>query len=478
MFGWPAQDMLGRHVFDFMDDEARTQAQEMMLRCEQGVREERVFRFRRRDGRNLNCRLTAAAVLDARGEFAGSIALLTDLTALHSAEQRTQTIRDELQCRLREKEARLDEVQDQLHVALSAAQVGLFIWDVQTNEVQFTSSYKEQLGYRDTELPERFDAWESRLHTDDRDRVLQTVDAYLRNPWRDYHLEFRLRHRLGHYLWILSRASVEYDGQGRVHRMIGCHVDITPLKAAEEQNRKLREELYQVSRLSTMGHLTSGLAHEVSQPLTSIAAYARACLNSVERGDLSELTSALEKIRLQAEHGGAVIRKLRATIVHQSPDFQVYRLNDLIQTSVNLLEYALRRAEIRLNLVLANDLPDVCVNRVQLEQVLLNFIQNAIEAMKETPARQRNLLIRTSSVDAQGDRLELMIRDAGCGIESSRLQRLFHPFQTTKPTGMGLGLNISRSIIEAHGGRIEVESEVGVGSTFRITLPSQKPTTG
>lgn len=247
--------------------------------------------------------------------------------------------------------------------------------------------------------------------------------------------------------------------------------DSTELRQAEERVRTLQAQLAHVNRLNTMGEMASGLAHELNQPLAAISNYAEGALLRMRQWQLSlpPLVEALERISEQARRAGEVTHRLRAFITRTLPVRTWVELNDVVRESLRLMETELRSSAIDLRLNLAEPSPCTFVDRIQLAQVVINLVSNAMEAMNSLPAEQRQLNIQSSA-----DRREshLLIKDSGPGLSPQIVTHLFQPFHTTKPHGMGMGLAISRAIIESFGGTIRAESNPGTGTVFTITLPA------
>ncbi|HXG08430.1 MAG TPA: PAS domain S-box protein [Gemmataceae bacterium] len=266
-------------------------------------------------------------------------------------------------------------------------------------------------------------------------------------------------------------ANLVTDAAGEPVCMMASCIDVTARKQAEERLQHLQAQLAHVDRLATMGELASGLAHELNQPLTAIATYTRAAVRLLRAGtgDPGQLLQALEQAARQAERAGEVVHRLRRFVARAEPHRSLLDLNELVREALLLSEYDLRDGGVHVQLDLREPLPPVEGDRIQLEQVILNLIRNAVEAMADTPPGQRNLTIITGPT-GQGT-VEVAVCDAGCGLTVEMVQRLFQPFQTTKPQGMGLGLAISRSIIQAHGGWMWARPNPERGATFSFALP-------
>jgi signal transduction histidine kinase len=241
---------------------------------------------------------------------------------------------------------------------------------------------------------------------------------------------------------------------------------------AEHRARQRQEELAHVARVSTMGEMAAGLAHELNQPLGTIATFAEGGMRLVESGaaDQDNLRTAMEEISEQAVRAGRIIHRLRAFVAHREPRTMPEDLRTLTEEVVDLLALELREGQVALRMEFAPDLPRVLVDAVQVQQVLLNLMRNAVEAMSSDGQAQRGLDVSARLTDADG--VEVQVRDTGPGCSQESVSQLFEAFYTTKERGLGMGLSISRSIIEAHGGRLWAEQDTGRGMTMRFTLPA------
>jgi PAS domain S-box-containing protein len=253
--------------------------------------------------------------------------------------------------------------------------------------------------------------------------------------------------------------------------------DITETRAAEEQSRKHQTELVHVCRLSTMGETATGIAHELNQPLAAIINYANGCARRLRSGrdDKAELLDALERIGGQATRAAEIIKRLRAMVGKQAPSRVVVDLNDLVREVCGFIEFDIRRIGAVVDLQLATERLPVNVDLVQIEQVILNLLRNALDALGTLPdTAERRVSIRTGHNAAS--QIYVAVEDSGMGIRPQLMERLFDPFFTTKETGMGMGLTISQTIVADHDGKIRAESWPGRGAMFIVELPASDDT--
>lgn len=268
------------------------------------------------------------------------------------------------------------------------------------------------------------------------------------------------------------------DAQGRITHFISTGKDITERRRAEQELRRHQAELAHVARLNTMGEMAAGLAHELNQPLSAIVNYSQGCIRRLRAGKAGaeELLPAMEQVHAQAERAGEIIRRVRNFARKSEPCRAAMDVNAMIHEVAELAEPDMRRHQARLRLELAKRTPPVLADMIQIEQVLLNLILNGLEAMEAVRADDRELVIRTEP--ANPDTVKVTVRDSGPGLSTRVERRVFDPFFTTKPKGMGMGLSLSRSIVEAHGGRLWVLPEARRGAAFQFTLPvAEKDTT-
>jgi two-component system sensor histidine kinase DctS len=284
-------------------------------------------------------------------------------------------------------------------------------------------------------------------------------------------VELRFQRKNGERFDALIYEAPLIDAEGRHTGWMGSVVDITERKRAEELTRQQQEKLQFTARLVTMGEMASTLAHEINQPLSAISSYTTGCLNRLEAGDLprDELREALGKLASQAQRAGHVIRRIYDFVRRSEPQRAPCDVNAIVEDAIGLIEGDARKRGARIALDLAEALPQVRADRVMLEQVLLNLMRNGIDAMQATPLADRQLVVRTVAAD---DGIAVSVADRGSGIAQEAAERLFEPFFSTKPEGMGMGLNICRSIVESHKGRLWVEANPEDGSIFRFTLPA------
>jgi len=271
------------------------------------------------------------------------------------------------------------------------------------------------------------------------------------------------------------------DQVNEPYAICGIATDITELKQAHEELRSREAELTHMTRIMTMGEITSSIAHEINQPLGAIVNYANACLRLITTGsaDVTDIASALSEIVNDANRASAIIAQIRALSKKALPEMLVLEVKDLVAEILPLIRHELNGRRIVLKTVLSDNLSPVMGDRIQLEQVLLNLVINGMEAMHQIPDDRRYLSIAAQSHVSEGKALILIsVTDSGIGLSAEDQPRLFEAFYTTKTEGMGMGLAISRSIVEAHGGRLWATPNAGPGATFQLVLPAHTQNAG
>jgi two-component system, LuxR family, sensor kinase FixL len=373
----------------------------------------------------------------------------------------------------RETEFQLRQAEEELRLIFRRAPVGMATLaathEVDGHYLSVNESLCNMLGYTEGELLAR--SVRDVTPPEDMDVVLQNFQQLLSGA-EAVKYEKRFIHKDGSLVHALVNLSVINDHAGRPLLIISQILDRTDVVHAETEARKQRERLAHVARLGTLGEMAGGIAHELNQPLAAIATYTQACQRLLAAGDMDtdELGQVLVRVSAQARRAGDVIHRLRAFVRRHAPDRRNRDANELIREILPLVEMDCRSHEVDLQLDLQADLLKVQVDGIQLQQVLLNLTRNAVEAMNACAPDARRMVIRSEA--RAGDEVQVAVSDSGPGVPEGMLEQLFEPFFTTKPEGMGLGLSLSRSIIEAHGGTLRYDSQPGTGSTFRIRLPS------
>ncbi len=345
---------------------------------------------------------------------------------------------------------------------------GSFMWRPVNDEI----TWSKQL-YRIFEFEQgrsmTLELIESRIHPEDRPTFKELVELCRRNS-SDFQIEFRLQlpDRSIRYIHVVAHNRPDDNGQ---LEYIGAVQDVTERRHAEEALARAQSELTRVARITSLGVLTASMAHEVNQPLFGIITNASTCLSMLS-ADPPNIDGARETARRTIRDGNRasdVITRLRTLYSKKDPSPESMDLNEATREVISLSLRELHRHRVILRQELADDLPLITADRVQVQQVIMNLLRNASDAMSNIDDRPRDLLIRTER--DEDDRVTLSVQDAGVGFEPQAVDRLFEAFYTTKKEGMGIGLSISHSIIEAHGGRLWATANDGPGATFSFSLP-------
>jgi PAS domain S-box-containing protein len=314
------------------------------------------------------------------------------------------------------------------------------------------------------------DGWSEGVHAEDLQHCLETYVSSF-NARRPFTMEYRLRRADGEYRWILDTGVPRYTKCGFAG-YIGSCLDITERKQAEFQLLQQRDELAHLSRVTTLGEMATALAHELNQPLGAIHSNAEAAEILLQKNppDLDELQAILSDIRQDGWRAGEVIDRMRSLLKRHPFKMELIEIKGLLEALGGLLQAVIISRKARLRIEVAPALPPVWGDTVQLQQVLLNLILNALDAMIDGPIGEREVVVRALPYDTGG--VKISVTDQGTGFCKEKLARLFEPFFTTKKQGMGIGLSICQTIIEAHGGQLTAENNSDRGATLRFTLPA------
>lgn len=313
------------------------------------------------------------------------------------------------------------------------------------------------------------EGWLKAIHPEDPPRSVDEWRAAFA-AGRPFEFEARLRRADGEYRWFLFRGEPLHDELGKIVKWYGTTTDIEDRKQAEWALQEAQAGLAHVRRVTTMGELVGAISHEVNQPIAAIVTNANYCLRQLASAtpNPEKLHEAISEIVNDGTRASAVISRIRALLQKGTPKRVALDVNQIIQEVAILLRNELARNRVSLSTHLGVDLPRVNGDRVLLQQVLINLIMNAIEAMRSSVRGPRELLIKSAWDDNE---VSIQVKDSGMGFDPQQAERIFEPFFTTKPQGIGMGLSISRSIVESHGGRLRAESG-STGALFQFTLPA------
>jgi PAS domain S-box-containing protein len=393
--------------------------------------------------------------------------LQADLTSLQA--------RNELELKVRERTAELRRNEVYLTEAQKLSRTGSFGWNVKSGDLFWSDESFRIFGY-DKALSPTVDMALQRVHPDDLALVQRTIDR-ASSDGEDIELEYRLLLPDGTVKNICVVARAVRDAAGQLE-FNGALMDVTAAKRAEEELIRAHAELARAARVTTLGELTASIAHEINQPLGAMVANGNAGLAWLKRAtpDVAQARDAFTSIVDDGLRAAEVIESIRAMFKNADQEKTPIDINKLVRDMLGLMLGELRANHVSVETKLDDNLPDVRGNRVQLQQVILNLIRNAIEAMRSVTNRAR--VLRIGSAIHERDGVLVSVEDSGTGLNPKDTARIFDSFFTTKPQGTGMGLSISRSIIQGHQGRLWATSGTDQGAVFNVLLPAARPADG
>jgi PAS domain S-box-containing protein len=449
--GYSVSELLGQSVLQVFFEEDRDLVRQSVAVCLENIGQTHSWEIRkiRKDGSALWVRENAKSVrrLDKQ------------LIVLIACEDITE--RKEAENALRQSETYLAEAQRLSHT-------GSFGWRVVSGEIIWSEETFRIFGY-DKAPSVTLDMVFQRIHPDDRARAKQTIDR-ASSDGKDFDHGYRLLMPDGSIKYVHATAHAATDASGGIE-FVGAVTDVTARKRAEEELHEAQANLAHVTRVTALGELAASIAHEVNQPLAAVVTNAAACLRWLDREtpNLDEARGTVRSIIKDGSRAGEVIQRVRGLVNKTAGQKAPLHLNEVVDEVITLVQLELFSHRVLLRLELAPALPLVLADRIQLQQVILNLIVNGIEAMQAVTDRPRELVIQTHQDETH--QILLTVKDCGIGIAADNADRLFDAFFSTKSSGMGMGLSICRSIVDAHGGRLSASGNAGPGATFQFILP-------
>ena len=451
VFGYAADEIIGKPLSVLLPDGGDNEELDILDRIKRGHRVEHYeTRRRRKDDAIIDVSLSVSPLWDAAGRLAGASTVARDITAAKRA-----------QIALQEREAHLRSVLDTVPDAM-------VVIDSNAAIQSFSATAERLFGYTEAEV------------------IGRNVSMLMPSPYREQHDRYMSRYMETGEKRIIGRGRVvvglRRDGStfpmdlsvgemrsGERRSFTGFIRDLTERQETQRRMQDLQAELIHMSRFTAMGEMASTLAHELNQPLTAVASYLSGCRRLLDGKTEQEsvmIRDAIERAADQALRAGQIIRRLRQFVSRGDSERQVENLAKLIEEASALAMVGIRETGVRVIFALDPRFELVVVDKIQIQQVILNLMRNAIEAMQETSRRELTI----ASAGLADGMVEVTVTDTGPGIAESIQRRLFQPFITTKAHGMGVGLSISRTIAEAHGGRLTAEPNPAGGTIFRLTL--------
>jgi len=398
---------------------------------------------------------------------------------LRAAAEAANRTKDEflavLETEVAQRTAQLQQSEAYLTLAQRLTHTGSWAANITTREVLHSSEEHSRLyGFDPDKGTPPYEELYERIHPEDRDRILETFENATRTI-TDIDVQFRIVLPGGTTRYVQGVGHPVVKPSGFSGEFAGILMDVTERRRADEERETLRQaqaDLAHVARVTTMGELTASLAHEINQPITGAVTNAVAALAwmGAHPPNLEEVRQALGRIIKDGNRASEVIGRIRALVKKAPPRKDSLEINEAILEVIALTRGEVVKNRVSLQSQLAVGLPPIQGDRVQLQQVILNLIINAVEAMTGIGGGPRQLLISTGK--AEPDRVLVAVQDSGPGLDPAGLERLFEAFYTTKPSGLGMGLSICRSIIMAHGGRLWATANVPRGAIFQFTLPA------
>jgi len=455
LYGWKRQQAIGKISHELLKTVFPAPLDEITATLLRTAHWEGELLHTKRDGSKVT---TASRWALQRGNDREPLATLetnNDITQRKRAEDALRRI----------QETYLAEAQQLSHT-------GSFGWNISTGKLFWSDESHRIFGFDSTVVPS-IGLMLSRVHPDDFSVVQRVIDRAASDR-QAFELEHRLKLPDGtvKHVRVVARAL---QGDVASIEFVGAVMDVTAIRVGERELHATRTELAHVMRVTTLSELTASIAHEVNQSLGAIVANAEACLNWLGGNvpDLNEVRAAINSISKDGHRASEVIRRVRALVKKTDAQMLACSLNEIVNEAVNVLHHELLRYRVAVRLELSSDLPVILGDRIQLQQVLLNLMMNGLEAMEPITERARELHIRSERDGARQARVT--VADCGIGIAPDKAPGIFEAFVTTKATGLGMGLSISRSIVQAHGGRIWATPNEPRGAIIQFTLPLHLP---
>ncbi len=370
-------------------------------------------------------------------------------------------------------QAALRESEAQLALVVEEVKAGYWDWDLISHTLYFSPKWKQQIGMDEEEMLNSWEEWRNRLHPDDRESVLTAIENYVAERQPVFDMEFRLRHQDGSYRWIHSRGGLLRDSNNHPYRMLGINLDITDYKKAKELNLR-RDSMEQAFRLYVASQTAVAIAHEMNQPLTALSSYIDLALTLLQNGnqDPPKLSHILKNCSFQTHRASEVIHQLMNILHKGGTVIETIDINHSILEAADFIKMNGYLGVFKLDRALADGLPLVVANGLQVQKILTILLQNGLESMQESGRNSGTITVTSRCFADDPSMVHVTVCDTGIGVKDiAALKLIFQPFYTTKSAGLGMGLAVSRVLIEAHNGKIWAEQNAGFGISVHFTLP-------
>jgi len=458
MFGYRREEVIGKAMAMLYEQESAADLTDrIMSSVVQKGQWTGEIQFMRKDGTQGVCETVIAALRDDDGGLRGTVGVNRDITERKRAEQ---SLRDS---------------EEKFRVAFTQAPVGIALMRPGQGLIDVNEAFCRMLGYTREEMLQT--PLSKTVHPADREMGREPFQQVVQGQLSHYSVERRFIRKNRGVRWGVQSVAPQYDAEGNVAMLIVHIVDITQRRRAEAESQERLRQLARTERLSTVGVIAATLAHELNQPLTAIVNYGHGAIRRITAGTAPPdvMIGVLRQMVAQAQRTSAMLGHVRSFIDRQPAQQGGVDIKGTIEAAIGFVSYEVDRHGVEVKTQIAANLPAVDGDEVQIEQVLVNLMLNALDAMARQPDRPRRLVIEAKL--AENGRISISVRDTGPGLSAAEQRAAFGPFFSTKSdgTGMGMGLSISRSIVESYGGDLRVESEVGEGSTFHFSLPPQRP---
>ncbi|MBA7470037.1 Adaptive-response sensory-kinase SasA [subsurface metagenome] len=466
MLGYTTDEMIGKRLFSFMDKRGVEIARGLVNRRKQGIKEQHDFEFPRKDGTRLYTTLATGPIFDGKGNYSGAIAGVVDIS------------------RRKRTEDALKLSEERYALAQRAANIGSWDWDIRTGNLEWSEEIEPMFGFGRGEFGGTYEAFLKCVHPEDRQHVVDSVNTCIEKG-RDYDIEHRIIWPDGTVRWVLETGNVVRDKNNKAIRMLGIVKDITERKHAEEVLKRDKEtferlvserthelfktqaELDRAKRLSDLGTLAAIVAHELRNPLgvIKIAAY-----NIRKKRKNSLLDKHLDNIEKKVSESGQIINNLLSYSRIKTPSYEKIQIYDILNECIAFMKRRFHKQDVSIvKKFKSTEKKLIEADPLHIREIFNNILTNAYQSVSNKKGK-----IEISERDDGKGSIEISFKDNGMGIDKEDLERIFEPFFTRKSKGTGLGLTICNELVKLHGGKIDIKSKKGKGTSVTVSLPIKR----